>query len=213
MYTNSPEKTILDSIAAQAADLVWWKPEQMERGEHLENNPRKGERPWIIPETTGKFLYDTIITESSRSVLELGTSIGYSSIWMAYALRKTTGHLYTIEHSHNKVPVARKHFSEAGVVDTITLYEGSIGDIIQQFPNELQFDGLFMDADRGHYHEYFPILEKHLMSGAWVIADNAGNMQQRMKPFLELLITMGWQYEILDFDNGLLVAYRSGGKS
>lgn len=206
MYPNSEEKTILDKVSERSADLVWWKPEQKERGEDVVNDPKKGERPWIIPKATGQFLYDQVISNSSQSVLELGTSIGYSSIWIAYALRTTGGHLNTIEHSYNKIPVARANFLEAGITEYITLHEGAIAEVLKQIPEDLMFDGVFMDADRGHYHKYFPIIEKHLLPGAWVIADNAGNMRERMKPFLELLSAHEWEYQVLDLDNGLLVA-------
>jgi predicted O-methyltransferase YrrM len=69
-------------------------------------------------------------------------------------------------------------------------------------------------TDRGHYHEYFPFIKKHLLSGALLIADNAGNMNQRMKPFFDLLTDEKWDWEIKDLDNGILIAnQRSGGTS
>ena len=206
MYPNQNEKTILSELAQQATTMVWWKPEQRARGEDIVNDPKKGERPWIIPEATGAFLYDTIINNRSRSVLELGTSIGYSGLWIAFALRHTQGHLHTIERSENKIAVAREVFKNAHVDELITLHEGMIMRILAELPDDLTFDGVFLDADRGHYHEYFPIIEQHLAPGAWVIADNAGNMSKRMSPFFELLTKLGWEYEILDIDNGVLLA-------
>lgn len=203
---NQEQKTILETIAKESQLLVWWKPEQQARGEHIENNPKKGERPWIIPQTTGEWLYTTVQQHGFSSILELGTSIGYSTICLAYAVEPHQGTIHTIERSSNKVTVAKKNFSRAHSSTPITLHEGLITDVIKQFPESLMFDCVFMDADRGHYHEYFPIIKKHLLPNALIIADNAGNMHQRMQPFFDLLTREGWTWSIHPIDNGLLIA-------
>lgn len=200
-------KDLLKKIESDAKSLVWWKDEQRARGEDVVNDPRKGERPWIIPATTGQFLYDLIVKNNFKSVLELGTSIGYSTLWIANALSKTGGHVHTIEHSLNKIPVAKQYFRESGLENLITLHEGNILDTLKQFPNNLKFDFVFMDADRGHYHEYFPLIKKHLSEGAMIVADNAGNMNARMQPFFDLLEQESISYQVLNLDNGLLIAH------
>ncbi len=206
---------LLKKIEQESLSLVWWKDEQKARGEDVVNDPKKGERPWIIPETTGQFLHDVILKNNFSSALELGTSIGYSTIWIADALSQNNGNVHTIEHSLNKIPVAKKYFQESGFEKIITLHEGNILAILEQFPSDLTFDFVFMDADRGHYHEYFPLIKKHLREGAIIIADNAGNMNTRMQPFFDLLQQEGVAFEILNMDNGLLITggYRSGGTS
>ncbi len=203
---------LLQTIKQASQSLVWWKVEQVARGEDVINDPKKGERPWIIPETTGQFLHDMIVKHNFSSVLELGTSIGYSTIWIADALSQTahpstsSRQVHTIEHSLNKIPVAQKYFQESGLDSFITLHQGNILDILEQFPSDQTFDFVFMDADRGHYHEYFPRIKKHLREGAIIVADNAGNMNARMQPFFDLLEQEGVSFEVLDMDNGLLVA-------
>ncbi|MEI8223646.1 MAG: class I SAM-dependent methyltransferase [bacterium] len=203
---NIDQKTILAAIARHAPFLVWWKPEQLARGEHIENNPTKGERPWIIPETTGAFLYSLVQKQGFSHILELGTSIGYSTLWLAYAIEPVNGSIHTIERSINKVAVARDHFNQSNTTTSITLHEGFISDVINEFPDALMFDFVFMDADRGHYHEYFHAIKKHLLPGALIIADNAGNMHKRMQPFFDLLTQEGWTWTIHPMDNGLLIA-------
>lgn len=199
-------RDFLDKIQKDAASLVWWSSDQIARGEDKINDPKKGERPWIIPETTGQFLHDFIIEKKITSVLELGTSIGYSTIWIASALEKTGGHIHTIERSENKISVAENYFQESGLGDVITLHRGEIFDVVKNFPAHLTFDLVFMDADRGHYHEYFPLIKKHLLPGAWIIADNAENMHSRMQPLFDLLDQEKWHHEIKDLDNGILIA-------
>ena len=203
---NINQKTILATIARDAGSLVWWKPEQIARGEHIENNPTKGERPWIIPENTGEFLYSLVQERGFSHILELGTSIGYSTIWLAYAVEPLSGSIHTIERSANKIAVAQDNFTRANTTTPITLHEGFIGDVINQFPDTLTFDFVFMDADRGHYHEYFHAIKKHLVPGALIVADNAENMHKRMQPFFDLLTQEGWTWTINPIDNGLLIA-------
>lgn len=197
---------LLKKIERESKTMVWWKPEQIARGEDVTNDPTKGERPWIIPENTGQFLHDLILKNNVNSVLELGTSIGYSTLWIADALLKNQGHIHTIERSVNKITITQNYFTESGLAN-ITLHPGEILEVLQNLPNELKFDLVFMDADRGHYHEYFPIIKKHLLPGAMIVADNAGNMNARMQPFFNLLNQENISFEILDMDNGILIAH------
>jgi predicted O-methyltransferase YrrM len=200
---------ILTKIEEQAHTLVWWSPDQIERGEDKENNPKKGNRPWSVPRETGQFLHDTVLERKPKMVLELGTSIGYSTVWIGSALIEYGGHLHTIENMPEKYAVAIKNISEAGLNEIVTPHFSQINEVLLNLDSILngeKIDLVFMDADRGHYHEYFPLIKKHLSQGALIIADNAGNMAGRMQSFFDLLTKEGWHYEIKDMDNGLLVA-------
>ena len=199
----------LTKIEQQAVDLVWWKPEQIERGEHLVNDPKKGERSWIIPRTTGEFLRDLVLQEKPKVILELGTSIGYSTLWLAHAAREYSGHVYTIEKQEKKCVIAKENVSEVGLQDSVTFINAEIAPTLDGLGSMLgdkKINFLFMDADRGHYHKYLKQLENFLSKDCTIIADNAINMQARMKPFLDALSAQGWKYEILELDNGILLA-------
>lgn len=203
--------TKIRHLEQQSKSLVWWKPEQIQRGEHLRDDMVKGERPWIIPETTGRFLYDTITKNSYSRVLELGTSIGYSTLWLAYAVREYDGHVDTVERSDNKIPVATQNFIDMELDKYITQYHMRNNEFLEYLSKspDKKYDLIFLDSDRGHYHEYLPILDKHLQSSGVIIADNAGNMSERMSPFLQALTEYGYQFEIINLDNGLLLARKN----
>ena len=202
--------TKIRHLESESKHLVWWKPEQIERRQHLRDDMVKGERPWIIPETTGRFLYDTITENNPVRVLELGTSIGYSTLWIARAILDTgiKGHIDTVERSDNKTPVAQQNFQDFSMQDIITLHHMRIHEFLETIPEVVMYDLMFLDADRGHYHEYLPTLQNHLSPTGMIIADNAGNMTDRMRPFLDLLTEQGFTWEILDMDNGLLMAQK-----
>ena len=200
----------LHYLEEAAKTLVWWSLSQIARGDHLVNDPKKGERAWIIPCTTGEWLYRRITEADARNVLELGTSIGYSTLWIAAAIAERDGVVHTIERNPKKVTIAGEAFLQAGLEPFIRQHEGEIAEVLTAFttthPAIEPFDFVFMDADRGHYHEYFPVIESMLTPDALIVADNAGNMNSRMQPFLDLLTHRGWSWEILNIDNGLLVS-------
>ena len=108
-----------------------------------------------------------------------------------------------------KHAIAAEAIAEAGLADYVTLHTGMTADILpslaDMFGNQ-KIDLLFMDADRGHYHEYLPLIAPHLSDNAVIVADNALNMHERMKPFLEALTAHGWTWHIKDLDNGILIA-------
>lgn len=197
----------VEKIEREIPHYVWWSPEQIARGENIVNDPKKGERAWAVPRTTAELLHDLILKNNLRKVLELGTSIGYSTVWIADALRQTNGNIDSIERSENKIPVAMENIKSCGFEDLVSIHHGEIIEVLKAFSAEQRkFDFVFMDADRGHYHEYFPIIESMLRENAIIVADNAGNMNARMQPFLKLLADKKWEMEIVDMDNGILLA-------
>src|SRR6266700_3777908 len=74
-----------------------------------------------ITRDTGEFLSVLIRAMSARRVLEIGTSNGYSTLWLASAARVVSGMVTTVERSDYKVTLARQTFSRAGLTDHITL--------------------------------------------------------------------------------------------
>lgn len=196
-------------VEEQAKSLVWWSPDQIERGEHLVNDPKKGERAWSVPRETGEFLHALILDKQPGIILELGTSIGYSTLWLAHAAASYGGHVHTIERQSHKFEIARENISSGGLGHAVSFYKGEIMEVLKSLEGTFQKGRIglvFMDADRGHYHEYFPLLKPYLTADAVIVADNALNMNKRMQPFFQVLDSEGWHYEIKDLDNGLLIA-------
>jgi len=106
-----------------------------------------------VPAADGKLLYDIIIENKYKHALEIGTSTGHSTIWIAWALSKTGGKLITVEVNERRYREALKNFEEAGLSEYI---DARLADAHKLVP-ELKgpFDFVFCDADKGWYKNYF----------------------------------------------------------
>lgn len=105
-------------------------------------------------------------------VVEVGTLAGYSGICIARAL-PAHGKLYTIEVSSVHAEVARTHFEYAGLADKVTVMQGAGLDLLPKLVSEGPFDLMFIDADKGNYHNYLAWAADNLRVGGAVVADNA----------------------------------------
>lgn len=202
---------LVENIEHQGRTLVWWSPDQIARGEDVLNDPKKGERAWAVPRQTAQWLHDTISRHRPMTILELGTSIGYSTAWMAHAASAYGGHVHTIEIRNYKYDIAKQNLTDGGLVRFVTMYNAPIIDILNNLELHLsgqKIDLVFMDADRGHYHEYFPLIEPFLSPGALIVADNAISHAARMQPFMNLLDEHGWKRDLIGIDNGIVVAHK-----
>ena len=103
------------------------------------------------------------------TVLEIGTYTGYSAIALAKGL-KENGKLYTLEFNEEHEEMATKYFKKAGLKDKIELIIGNAVEIIPTL--DLQWDLVFIDADKGNYGVYYDLIIDNVASGGMIIADN-----------------------------------------
>lgn len=123
-----------------------------------------------VPPDDGRFL--RLITESinAKHVVEIGTSNGYSGIWILLALRSTGGKLTTYEIDARRAALARENFKRAGVDDIVTLVEGDAHEEVPKLKE--QIDILFLDADKEGYIDYLNKLLPLVRPGGLIIAHN-----------------------------------------
>ena len=104
-----------------------------------------------------------------EKVLEVGTAVGYSAIFMAENLPESSS-IVTIEHDNARAAKARENISKAGFDEKITLIEGDAGDILKEFTDT--FDFIFMDAAKAQYVIWLPAVLEHLTKGGLLVTDN-----------------------------------------
>lgn len=134
-----------------------------------------------ITRDTGELLGLLVRATHSRRVLEIGTSNGYSTLWLASAL-PPEGRVVTIEASRDKIDAARTNFSTAGLADRIEILEGDAGSLLQGLSGE--FDLIFLDADRSQYPAMLPDLLRLLKNGGLMICDNAISHREELMEFM-----------------------------
>lgn len=124
--------------------------------------------PIIRPETA-VFLETLILSLKPQRILEVGTAVGYSALLMAGVMPETA-HITTIEKYEPRIPLARAHFQEAGETERITLLEGDAEEILKTL--EGTFDFIFMDAAKGQYIHWLPMIEALMHEGSVLVSDN-----------------------------------------
>lgn len=131
----------------------------------------------ITPDT-GIFFSILLKAIRARSVLEIGTSSGYSTLWFADALLSTAGNrrrpsIVTIESNPSKVSWAEENFRKAGVRNITTVMEGKAVDILRELRRAAnRFDFVFIDADKENILKYFDLTLPMVRTGGIIAADN-----------------------------------------
>lgn len=122
-----------------------------------------------ITADTGMFLSILLKAIKARRVLEVGTSAGFSTLWLADAIDKK-GKIVTIEMNPLKVERAMKNFRMAGVDRLIDIRQGIALDVLRQLKG--RFDFVLLDADKENIIKYFDLVLSMVRAGGIIAADN-----------------------------------------
>jgi predicted O-methyltransferase YrrM len=126
-----------------------------------------------VPYEDGKTLYDIIIKNKYTTALEIGTSTGHSTIWIAWAMSKTGGKVITIEIDKKRHEEALKNISEAGLSNYVDARLANAHELVKQLPGP--FDFVFSDADKDWYKQYFVDVHMKLKSGGCFTTHNVAD--------------------------------------
>ncbi len=198
-------KEILEELEKLSKTLVWYSASQIEIGQHLtDKDGVYGDRPWPVSPETGEFLHDFILKNNIKNVIELGTGIGYSGVWMGLALKKTQGKLRTIEKRKYKSDIAKDYFKKANI--NVEVFEEEIETAIPKIADEVkQVDLLFFDANRANFIQYLEALYSAISDKTFLIVDNTTDMKERLETFKVYLVKNGWEVEELTTGDGLWI--------
>src|SRR5215469_2279345 len=132
-----------------------------------------------VPVEDGKALRILAESTGARNVVEIGTSTGYSGLWLCLALQTTGGHLTTFEIDHDRATQAREHFKEAGVEDLVTVIEGDAHLEVTKLIGPV--DLAFIDADKGGYVDYLGRLLPRIRPRGLLLAHNVDMVPDYVK--------------------------------
>lgn len=158
---------------------------------------------------TARLLHFIFRSSRRKRILEIGTSNGYSTIWIAAAAESTGGEVVSIDRSAEKHKLARENLEKAGLANRVHLVTGLAIETIARL--EGQFDAVFFDADRITAGSEFELLEPHLSNDVIVAADNALSHPAEIAAYLETVRAFPdfWEF-IVPIGKGLSIAYRQG---
>ena len=139
-----------------------------------------------ITRDTGEFLAVLVRATLARRVLEIGTSNGYSTLWLADAARAIGGSVTTVELSASKVGLATTSFTRSGLAPYISLVHDDTGRVLEGSADGA-FDLIFLDSERPEYPGWWPNLRRVLRPGGLLVVDNATSHPEQMAPFVALV--------------------------
>ena len=130
-----------------------------------------------------------ILAESlnAKTVVEIGTSNGYSGIWFCLALRKTGGRLITHDVDRRRFDLATVNFKRAGVSEQVEQVFGDAHETVQKIGGPI--DILFLDADKEGYLDYLNKLLPKVRPGGLILAHNTTNAGPQMQDYLKAVTT------------------------
>ena len=138
---------------------------------------------WNISPREGLYLYNLVVKHHLKRGLEIGTSNGYSTIWIASGMRSTGGHLLTLEIDEGRAELARENFQAAGMESSVTLDRT---DALEEIP-KLQgpFDFVFIDAGKSDYLRYLDMVLPLIPPGGVIVAHNVKDMADALQDFIQ----------------------------
>jgi caffeoyl-CoA O-methyltransferase len=119
-------------------------------------------------------------------LLEIGTSAGYSTLWLALACRELGRTVTTFEVLPEKVSLARETFRQAGVEDVVALVTGDAREHLSGM-QDIAF--CFLDAEKEVYLDCYELLVPRMARGGLIVADNAIDHAEALASFLERALT------------------------
>lgn len=134
----------------------------------IEQEAREAEVP-IVRTETRELLKVLELIQKPKRLLEVGTAVGFSSIYMSRYLPEG-GRIITIEKYPPRIAKAKENIALAGAEDKITLLEGDAADLLKELQDP--FDMIFMDAAKGQYIHFLPEVLRLLAPGGVLISDN-----------------------------------------
>lgn len=140
---------------------------------------------WNVSPENGRFLALLARALGARRILEVGTSNGYSTLWLADALRDVNGRVDTVEFDPGRHAQATANVAEAGLGDVVTLHQGDARQIILAL--EGPYDLVFLDADKPQYLAYARLALPKLRTGGLLIGDDTVSLAAQMGDYLDFV--------------------------
>jgi predicted O-methyltransferase YrrM len=181
--------------------------EEIDARDRIDGTPRM-KRLRQIPPETGKYLATMAATAPIGTFIEIGTSAGYSTLYLALACRKLKTKIITFELLEDKAKLARETFRLAEVEDVVELIVSDAREYLNRY-TDISF--YFLDAEKEHYLECYELIIKNMIDGGILIADNVISHKETLQPLIDLAeADYRVDSSVLEIGKGLLVCRKIG---
>lgn len=158
---------------------------------------------------TARVLALWVRSAKRQRVLEIGTSNGYSTLWLAWAVSANGGQVTSVDRLADKHALADANLRRAGLRERVELVAGDATDVVGGLPGP--FDCVFFDADRYSIPGQLELLLPKLTPDVLLFSDNATSHPQELAGYFAALDALPeFEQTIVPVGKGLSVAYRTG---
>ena len=169
------------------------------------NTQVRAEKLLNITPDTGRFLYQLVRSMRAQAIVEVGTSNGYSTLWLAMAALANGGAVLSLDMNAAKHEMAATNLKRVGLDHHVELAVADAGNILREL-QAASVDFLFLDAERSAYASYWPDIQRVLRSGGMVVTDNALSHAEECRDFVEQVVaTPGYLAETYAIGKGEFV--------
>jgi predicted O-methyltransferase YrrM len=159
---------------------------------------------------TAQFVSMLARSSKRKRLLEIGTSNGYSTIWLAWAAQFTEGHVISIDRDEQKLWQADVNLRHAKLREFVDLFHGDANEIVTDFPGP--FDFVLFDADRISAPKQLALLLPKLAPDVFILADNALSHPDEIAGYLDAIKQVaGFEHMVVPVGKGLSMAYMGEG--
>ena len=182
--------------------------ERMRELKEIDSRDRADGTPMLkrlrqIPPEVGRFIALLAASAPKGNWIEIGTSAGYSTLWLALACRAVGARLVTFEILPEKAEMARQTFAAAGVGDVVELIHG---DALKHLDHYQDIAFCFLDAEKEVYEKCYEMVTPRLVPGGILVADNAISHEASLQPMVDRALADGrMDALVVPIGNGELV--------
>jgi predicted O-methyltransferase YrrM len=170
---DTTTQKIIDDLTVAAEEHDAAQADRLDRWRVLE--PDAGRLLWFLAQTL-----------AARNIVEIGTSRGVSTLWLADAARSNGGHVLTVDMDRAAQDAAEESVRAAGLAERVTFRQGDGGAMLAAL-EEGSVDLLFLDAERVEYPSWWPHPVRVLRPGGLLVADNATSHPEEIAPLRSLM--------------------------
>jgi predicted O-methyltransferase YrrM len=158
------------------------EPRTLEVIEQIERFMETVDDALPLPRLAAEFVHGLVIATDARRAVEIGTSYGYSGLWIAAALAPQNGRLITIDKLDRKTNAARVHFEAAGLLSSVEFITGHASEVLASIEGPIDF--VLNDADKENCIRYVELLLPRLSDRAIVLTDNTITHRTELAEFV-----------------------------